>query len=134
MRQLEKGILCLLEGIRLIDESRDPRLNLSAHHNLALFFAHGGLPIVARGVLARVQKLYGTVDDPLIRARLIWLLGTISRFSGDYRRAKERMGQAIGAFRELNLEDQVKSIEAELAEMEEEMKKAAADRERSPGR
>jgi hypothetical protein len=117
--ELERGILCLFEGLSLIDESRDPRLALSAFHNLALFFAHLGLTVLARGVIVRARRLYRDLGDPVMDARLTWLQGTVARFANDFELAKSKLRQAAEQFESLGQNEQASQVNEELEEMTE---------------
>jgi hypothetical protein len=115
--QLERGILFLVEGLEKFDERENPRLALSGHHNLALFFGHLGLPLVARGVLIRARRLYLEVGDPVMEARRVWLQGTLGRISGNNRLAAKKFRRAVEMFRELGQLDQAAQIQEDLQEV-----------------
>lgn len=114
---LEGGILCLIEGLSLIDERSDPRLALGALHNLSLFLAHQDLTVLARAVLARAKPLYRQVNDPLMNARLLWLEGTISRLGGRYTLAARQLERATDAFRSLRADWQSEQVKQEFVDV-----------------
>ena len=116
--ELEHGILCLLEGLSLIDERQRPRLALSAYHNLALFLTHLGLTILARAVIVRARRLYRQAGDPVMDARLVWLQGTLARLSGNLHLAVRKLRDAGALFESLGRRPQVSLVREELRETE----------------
>lgn len=100
--EMESGVLCLVEGLGLIDESADSRLTLCALHNLALFLLQLGLPTLARAVLARSKPLYRQVGDPVMMARLHWLEGSVARLAGRWSLAERKLEQAFLAFERID--------------------------------
>ena len=116
--QLERGILFLVEGLEHVDERQNPRLALSAYHNLALFFVHLGLPVVARGIIVRARRLYRQVGDPVMDARLVWLQGTVARISGNNTLAAKKFRQAIEMFTDLGQEDPAAQVREDLREVQ----------------
>jgi len=117
--ELERGILCLFEGLSLIDEGRDPRLALSAFHNLALFFAHLGLTVLARAVIVRARPRYRELGDPVMDARLTWLQGTVARFANDFELAESKLNEAAAQLKALGQDEQASQVYEELEEMKE---------------
>ena len=113
---LESGILCLVEGLSLLDGRADRRLVLCAMHNLALLMANRGLTVLARAVVVRARPLYHQVGDRVMFARLLWLEGTIARKAGQRHHAAELLEKARTAFRVLD-PPQAAFIAEELAEM-----------------
>ncbi len=116
--EIEHGILCLLEGLSLIDERESARLALSGYHNLALLLTHRRLTILARAVVVRARRLYRQVGDPVMETRLVWLKGTLARLSGNPHLAARRLRQAVEMFRSLDQDDQAALAREELMEME----------------
>lgn len=99
---LESGILCLVEGLSLLDGRADRRLVLCAMHNLALLMANRGLTVLARAVVTRARPLYHQVGDRVMFARLLWLEGTIARKAGQRHEAADLLEKARAAFRVLD--------------------------------
>lgn len=115
---LERGILCLLEGLSAIDERNTPRLALSGYHNLALFLAHMRLTVLARAVIVRARPLYRLVGDPVMNARLVWLQGTLAGLTGNLQLAVQRLQKAVMMFEGLQQDEDLAKVRAELAEVE----------------
>ncbi len=113
---LESGILCLVEGLSMLDARADRRLVLCAFHNLALLLANRGLTVLARAVVVRARPLYEQVGGRMMFARLLWLEGTIARKAGRRRQAIERLEQARDAFRRID-PPQAAFITEELAKI-----------------
>lgn len=123
--EMESGVLCLVEGLGLIDEEADPRLTLCALHNLALFLSQLGLPTLARAVLARSKPIYRTVGDPLMMARLLWLEGSVARLSGRWSLAQRKLEQAFQAFERIDARQAV-LVRDELAEAQQRLRASRA--------
>jgi len=116
--ELELGIVDLVDGLRLLDERKDSRLALSAYHNLAVYLANLELPILAQEVLERSRELSAESDDPTMRARRLWLEGTIAALRGENPSALEKLEAAAYAFYQLGEHDQVDQINAEIVQLE----------------
>ncbi len=116
--ELERGVLFLVEGLEHVDERIDPRLALSAYHNLALYFVHLGLTAIARGVVLRARRLYRQVDDPVMGARLAWLQGMIARVSGNLTLAVKKLRQAAEIFVDLGEKSEEAQVREDLEEVE----------------
>ncbi len=125
-QQLEDGVLCLVEGLSLLDEREHPRLVLSAFHNLALYLAHLGLTILARSIIARSAPLYQRLGEPLMNARLRWLRGTVAQLSGDYKLSAEELRHAVDAFVAQKRHEQAAQVQEELTAVREKIKQAEA--------
>lgn len=124
---LERGILCLLEGLSLVDEREIPRLALSGYHNLALFLTHLRLTVLARAVIVRARPLYRLVGDPVMSARLVWLQGTLAGLSGNHRLAVQKLQNAVKLFEGLRQGEDLAKVHAELAEAELKLRTAPGD-------
>jgi hypothetical protein len=122
---LERGVLCLLEGLAAIDERQSPRLALSAYHNLALFLAHLRMSVLARAVVVRARALYRQVGDPVMNARLTWLQGTLAELTGNPRLAGQKLREAIAMFEGLQMAEVADKVRDELAEAERKPRPAA---------
>ncbi len=115
---LERGVLYLVEGLEYVDERIDPRLALSAYHNLTLYLVHLGMTKMARGVFARARRLYRRVDDPLMEARFFWIQGTVAQVSGNFSLAVKKYRRAAAAFAEIGEEAEEASVLEDLREVE----------------
>lgn len=121
---LERGVLCLLEGLGSIDERLSPRLALSAYHNLALFLTHLRLTVLARAVIVRARALYRLVGDPVMNARLTWLQGTLAELTGNPRLAAQKLRDAVRMFEALRMAEDADRVRSELSETERKSKPA----------
>lgn len=124
-KEMESGVLCLIQGLAQIDTAADPRLTLCALHNLALFLCQLGTLVLARAVIQRAKLLYQEVDDPIMLARADWLEGTIARLSGRYARARKKLAKALESLSRLDLR-LAEDVEEELALLEIEAGERAA--------
>lgn len=116
--ELERGILFLAEGLEYVDERLDPRLALSAYHNMAIYFVHLGHVKIARGLVIRARSLYRRVEDPVMEARLVWLQGTIARVMGNFPLAVSKHRQAVEAFASIGEEHEETEALKDLLEVE----------------
>ncbi len=78
-------------GLALIDAAAEPRLVLSAHHNLAVFLNELGHPAEARAMLARHESAYEALADDWARLRRRWLEGRIAHAEGDLGEAERAL-------------------------------------------
>ena len=113
--ELEGGVLRLLDGLAALDARHEPRLALSAGHNLALFLVELELPVLARSAVLGIKPLYRSHGDPLMRARLAWIEGSIARLDGQTQRATRKLGRALEAFRALGAISLAAQVRDELA-------------------
>ncbi len=90
----ERGIAHIQHAMELINPVREPRLELCAQHDLALFLTNAGRPQDALGVLDRARPLYKQFPDDWAQDRLRWLQGKIAR-------AFEQHAEAIHIFRQV---------------------------------
>lgn len=123
--EMESGVLCLVEGLGLLDEQADPRLTLSALHNLALYLTQLGFTVLARAVIVRSKPLYRRVGDPVMLARLLWIEGSVARREGRRALAAGKLGRAYRAFREID-QRQAGFIREELELVEQDREQQAA--------
>lgn len=117
-QELERGILFLAEGLEHVDERLDPRLALSAYHNMALYFVHLGRVRIARGIVLRARPLYRQIGDPIMEARFLWLQGTIARVQGKFPLAVRKHRQAVEVFAEIGEESEETEALKDLHEVE----------------
>jgi len=115
---LERGILFLAEGLEFVDEQMDPRLALSAYHNMAIYFLHLGHVSIARGLVIRARSLYRRVEDPVMEARLVWLQGTIARVLGNFPLAISKHRRAVETFARIGEEREETEALKDLHEVE----------------
>jgi tetratricopeptide (TPR) repeat protein len=112
----ERGISHLRKALALIDVEQDPRLDLCAKHDLALYLTESGQPEEALAVLERARPLYRRFKDDLTQLRLHWLEGKIAHGLGEYQQAESIFSQLWDEFRALNLNQEVVLVTIDLAE------------------
>jgi hypothetical protein len=91
-QEWERSIELLRDGLAQVDGAAEPRLLVSAHHNLAVVLAESGRHPEAREILGRTRPLYLRLGDRMNLIRLTWLEGKIElgdRERGDLRRAEQ---------------------------------------------
>lgn len=74
-----RGIKIFQDALALLDSARDPRLELCAWHNLALFLIEAGDPREALSVLEMTRPLYLAFGDRHTQLLLHWLEARIAR-------------------------------------------------------
>jgi len=75
----EVSIPILYQALELIDPEREPRLLLSARHNLIGYLVEGGRFMEAHTLFVQTRPLYRQFDDPWTQNRYRWLQGKIAR-------------------------------------------------------
>ncbi len=97
----EKAIQCLIAGLTMINPASDPKVVLSAVHNLVNFLTDCGRFHDARRILRRSQKAYFAAGDRLNLIKLRWVEGKIAFGLGEhdiaeagFRDAQDRFEQA----------------------------------------
>jgi tetratricopeptide (TPR) repeat protein len=90
----EEAVRLLSAGLTMIHPSSDPKLVISAVHNLMTFLADSGRFREAQRLLQRARPAYDTEGDRLNMIKLRWLEGKISAGLGRLRRAEQLLGQA----------------------------------------
>lgn len=82
------GIRILQDALGLLDAAQEPRLELCARHNLALFLDNAGTPREALAILEMTRPLYRSFEDTQTRLLLHWLEARIARSLGDLAEAE----------------------------------------------
>lgn len=113
----ERGLAHIRKALALIDAEREPRLELCARHDLALFLAEGGQPDEALATLERARPLYTQFHDDLTQLRLHWLEGKIAYSLRDYAEAESVFSQVWEEFRALGLNQEVVLVTIDLAQV-----------------
>jgi tetratricopeptide (TPR) repeat protein len=80
--KIERAAQLARKGLSLIDPSADPRLFITARHNLVGYLHESGSSEEALDTLRRTRGLYLDLGEPSHRARLSWLEGRITRDLG----------------------------------------------------
>jgi len=86
------------KGLSLIDPSEDPRLFITARHNLIGYLNETGSPDEALETLRRTRRLYQDFGEPSHLARLSWLEGRITRDLGRLEEAEAALKEARDFF------------------------------------
>jgi tetratricopeptide (TPR) repeat protein len=73
------SIPILYQALDMIDPNREPRLFLSARHNLIGYLAEAGRYMEAHTLLVQTRPLYRQVDDPWTQNRYHWIQGKLAR-------------------------------------------------------
>jgi tetratricopeptide (TPR) repeat protein len=84
----ERSIPVLYRALPLIDPIREPRLLLSAWHNLIDSLSDSGRFMEAQKVLAKARPLYRQFLEPWVQNRLKWVEGKIARGVGQKEQAE----------------------------------------------
>lgn len=90
----EGAIRLLSAGLAMINPVTEPKVVLSAVHNLVGFLADGGRFLEARRILARVRRTYFLDGDRLALVKMRWLEGRIAAGLGELDQAGEALLQA----------------------------------------
>jgi tetratricopeptide (TPR) repeat protein len=93
----ERSIPFLYQALELIDPAREPRLLLSAWHNLISGLADSGRFMEAQKLLARTRPLY-RFNQPYLQNRLKWVEGRIVRGLGQKEHAEALLLAAQDGF------------------------------------
>jgi tetratricopeptide (TPR) repeat protein len=75
----EVSIPVLYQALELIDSRREPRLLLSARHNLISYLVEGGRFMEAHTLFVQTRPLYRQFDDAWTQNRYRWMQGKIAR-------------------------------------------------------
>ncbi len=94
----ERAVRSLRQGLSRIEATEDPRLIVSAQHNLAGFLNDSGEHDQALDTLRKARRLYEDLGEPSHRARLSWLEGRITRDLGRLEEAETALKSARDFF------------------------------------
>jgi tetratricopeptide (TPR) repeat protein len=94
------AIRTIRSGLSRIDLLKEPRLLVTARHNLILFLSESGHPEEAQGSLAETRRLYVELGERMNLTRLRWLEGKIARELGQLEEAEAALKEARGTFLE----------------------------------
>jgi tetratricopeptide (TPR) repeat protein len=120
-------------GLSLIDPAEDPRLLVSARHNLIWSLNESGGHEQALDTLRKTLQLYRDLGEPSHRARLRWLEGRITRDLGRLDEAEEALQEALSFFLERQIGFDAAMVMLDLATIYEqrgepaELKRLAAE-------
>src|SRR6185436_1292892 len=107
------GIELLQSALRLLDPAQEPRLELCARHNLALFLDDAGEPEEALALLEMTRPLYRVFGDRQTQLLLHWLEARIARSFGDLAGAEAVLRKIVTEFerRGMHYEQTLASID-----------------------
>jgi tetratricopeptide (TPR) repeat protein len=114
--QPERGIEYIRRAMGLVNTSREPRLELCAHHDLVFFLVHAGRPEEALAALDRARPLYKQFPDDYAQLRLHWMEGKIARGMGHLDEAAQALRKVWEDFRERELHYDLLMVSLDLAE------------------
>lgn len=113
----ERGLGHIRKALTLLDREREPRLDLCAQHDLALYLTESGRPREALAILERSRPLYEQFQDDLTQLRMHWLEGKIACRLGELKDAETIFSQLWEELRALNLHQEVVLVTIDLAEV-----------------
>jgi tetratricopeptide (TPR) repeat protein len=94
----ERAIPLLHEALTLIDAGREPRLLLSAQHNLITTLAEAGRFMEAHGLFMQARPVYARFPDAWTQNRRHWVAGKIAHGLGQAREAEAHLTAARQGF------------------------------------
>jgi tetratricopeptide (TPR) repeat protein len=112
-----QGIAYIRQALSLLDPVREPRLELSAQHDLAWFLNDSGRTEEALAVLDRARPLYAEFPDEWTQLRLHWLEGRIARNLGELNQTEHIYAQLWEEFRSRDLHHELVLLSIDLAEL-----------------
>lgn len=112
-----QGIEILQDAMAILDAAAEPRLELSARHNLIWFLNDAGQPQDALALLEMSRQLYKCFADPWTQLRLQWLEGRIARSLGDLQVAEAVFRKVWNAFEERAMLYELTISSIDLAEV-----------------
>ena len=96
--QFQRAIRLLRQGLSRVDVTEEPRLLVSAQHNLVGFLNDSGSPDQALDALRKTRRVYRDLGEPSHLARLSWLEGRILRDLGHLDEAEAALKEARDFF------------------------------------
>lgn len=99
----EKAIQYLIAGLAMINPASDPKVVLSAVHNLVNFLTDCGRFHEARRILRRSRKAYFAAGDRLNLIKMRWVEGKIALGLGELDAAEAAFRDAQARFEEAGL-------------------------------
>ncbi|HWM94326.1 MAG TPA: tetratricopeptide repeat protein [Thermoanaerobaculia bacterium] len=99
----EGAIRLLSAGLAMINPATDPKLVLSAVHNLVSFLVDCGRFEEAHSILQRARQGYFAEGDRLALLKMGWLEGRIAAGLGETEQAEEALVEAQASFAKMGL-------------------------------
>jgi tetratricopeptide (TPR) repeat protein len=96
--KLQRAVRLARRGLSLIDPLEEPRLLVTAQHNLIGYLNEAGSPDQALDTLRKTRHLYQDLGEPSHLARLSWLEGRIMRDLGRLDEAEAALKEARDFF------------------------------------
>jgi tetratricopeptide (TPR) repeat protein len=96
--KLQRAVRLARRGLSLIDPVEEPRLFVTAQHNLIGYLNEDGSPDQALDTLRKTRSLYQDLGEPSHLARLSWLEGRIMRDLGRLTEAEAALKEARDFF------------------------------------
>jgi tetratricopeptide (TPR) repeat protein len=113
----ETAIRFLEAGLPMINPATDPKMVLSAVHNLALFLAECGRFEEARRIIRRTRGAYVAEGDRLALIKLQWLEGRIAAGLGDMATAEASFIEVQRNLEQAGLPYHVALVSLDLADV-----------------
>jgi tetratricopeptide (TPR) repeat protein len=96
--KLQRAVRLARRGLSLVDPLEEPRLFVTAQHNLIGYLNEAGSPDQALDTLHKTRRLYRDLGEPSHLARLSWLEGRILRDLGRLDEAEAALKEARDFF------------------------------------
>jgi tetratricopeptide (TPR) repeat protein len=112
-----RGIAYIQKALALLDPVKEPRLQMYAQHDLALFLTENGQAEEALAVLERARPLFEQFWDDLTQLRLHWVEGKIADRLGNFEEAESILIQLWDEFRARDLSQEVVLVTIDLAQV-----------------
>lgn len=111
----EEAIEFLGAGLAMINPAADPKLVISAVHNLMYFLTDCGRFHQAQRLLRRSRRAYFAQNDQLNLIKLVWLEGKIDAGLGQFRRAEKSLQKAHQDLESLGLDYHAALVSLDLS-------------------
>ncbi|HEX3554970.1 MAG TPA: hypothetical protein VIA62_17230 [Thermoanaerobaculia bacterium] len=112
---VEEVVSPLVQGLALLDGSREPKLVLVAVHNLLWYLVECGRATQAEYLFQQCRPLYAHFTERLDAIKAQWLEGRIAAALGDDERAEQRFRQTRAHFEEAGLLYDMALVSLDLA-------------------
>ena len=113
--ELEAAADSVQAGLKLIDSSRNPRMELVGKHNLTLFLQELGRADEALDLVGEALTLHARLGGELDKLRLRWLEGKLASLQGDHDRAQAAFEEVREAFIERSMPYDAALVSLDLA-------------------
>jgi tetratricopeptide (TPR) repeat protein len=111
------GLEMAEQGMSLLEQGKDPHLDLVGRHLLAFWNNELGNPEEAASILATYRYMYDAFGDAFWAGRLLHLQANIARTEGDLRKAEHFFRDAVELYAEHNFEFDLVLASLDLAEV-----------------